>query len=58
MTTESVVRKALAEVHDPELKKSIINLGMVRDLQVSDGKVSFALALSSAVMELPAVSRS
>ena len=30
MATESEVRNVLAKVQDPELKKSIIDLGMVR----------------------------
>jgi ATP-binding protein involved in chromosome partitioning len=47
MATESKVRNALAKVQDPELKKSIIDLGMVRHLLVNENKVSFTLALTS-----------
>ena len=40
MATESEVRNALGKVQDPELGQSIVDLGMVRDLQVADGKGS------------------
>jgi hypothetical protein len=45
MATESEARNALAKVQDPELGQSIVDLGMVRDLQVTDGSVTFTLAL-------------
>ncbi len=47
MATESEVRDALGKVQDPELGQSIVDLGMVRDLQVADGKVAFTLALTN-----------
>jgi ATP-binding protein involved in chromosome partitioning len=47
MATESEVRNLLAKIQDPELDKSIVELGMVRDLQVDADKVSFTLALTS-----------
>jgi len=47
MLTESEVRHALAQVQDPELRRSIVDLGMVRDLRVTDGRVSFTLALTT-----------
>lgn len=47
MATESDVRNALAKVLDPELGRSIIELGMVRDLRITDGKVEFTLALTN-----------
>ncbi len=37
----------MGQVQDPELGQSIVALGMVRDLQVSDGRVSFTLALTN-----------
>jgi Mrp family chromosome partitioning ATPase len=52
MVTKSDVRAALARVEDPELKRSIVDLGMVRNLQVMDGKVSFTLALTTAACPL------
>jgi Mrp family chromosome partitioning ATPase len=47
MATESEVRNALAKVQDPELGQSIVDLGMVRDLKVTDGNVAFTLALTN-----------
>ena len=47
MVTETEVRRALAQVQDPELRRSIVDLGMVRDLRVTDGKVAFTLALTT-----------
>ena len=47
MAIEAEVRSALAQVQDPELGRSIVDLGMVRDLKVEDGKVVFTLALTT-----------
>jgi Mrp family chromosome partitioning ATPase len=47
MVTENEVRLALAKVMDPELRRNIVDLGMVRDLRVADGKVAFTLALTT-----------
>ena len=43
---ESDVMNALKRVNDPELNRSIVELGMVRDLVIEDGVVSFTLALT------------
>lgn len=37
---------ALNKVMDPELRRSVVELNMVRDLLVSEGRVSFTLALT------------
>jgi ATP-binding protein involved in chromosome partitioning len=47
MVTESVVRKALEGVMDPELRKSLIELNMVREVQINKGKVDITLALTT-----------
>jgi len=47
MITEIEVRRTLTGVIDPELRRSIVDLGMVRDLRVTDGKVAFTLALTT-----------
>jgi ATP-binding protein involved in chromosome partitioning len=47
MITESEVRRALAGVIDPELRRSIVDLGMVHDLRMADGKVAFTLVLTT-----------
>jgi len=45
--TPQEVMEALRAVMDPELNRSLVDLNMVRDLQVSpDGKVRFTLALT------------
>jgi Mrp family chromosome partitioning ATPase len=47
MTPEEEIRLALSEVMDPEIGRSIVDLEMVRDLRVTNGRVSFALALTT-----------
>ncbi len=47
MPTEHEVQQALARVMDPELGRNIVELGMVRDLSVTDGRVGFTLALTT-----------
>ncbi len=44
--TESDVMAALSRVNDPELHRNVVELGMVRDLSINDGKVAFTLALT------------
>ena len=44
--TESLIIQALRNVTDPEIQRSIVDLNMVRDLKIRDGKVSFTLALT------------
>src|SRR4051794_3145996 len=39
------VRSALAQVNDPVLERSIVDLGIVHDLKVDDGYVAFTLDL-------------
>ena len=41
------LRSALSRVEDPELHKDLISLNMIRDLKVEDGRVSFALVLTT-----------
>lgn len=47
MVTLTQVQKALGGVRDPELGRDIVELGMVRDLKVADGSVSFTMALTA-----------
>ncbi|MEA3376111.1 MAG: Mrp/NBP35 family ATP-binding protein [Anaerolineae bacterium] len=47
MVDESQIIEALKAVQDPELGESIVELGMVHDVEVDDGKVSFTLALTT-----------
>lgn len=47
MVTESKVYQALENVMDPELDKSLIELGMIRQVQVERGQVKITLALTT-----------
>src|SRR5438093_10818064 len=46
VVTREQVLDALRSVEDPELHKSIVDLEMVRDIQVSDGRVSINALLT------------
>lgn len=45
--TESEVREALTKVMDPELGRNLVELGMVRDVEIRDSEVEFTLALTT-----------
>ena len=47
LITETDVRKALESVMDPELHKSLIELGMVRRIRILKGQVDITLALTT-----------
>ena len=47
MVSEPQVRKALEGVMDPELHKSLIELGMVRHVAIEQGRVAITLALTT-----------
>ncbi len=47
MVAEHSVREALKQVLDPELKRSLVDLNMVRDIRVSEGEVRVTLALTT-----------
>ena len=68
--TEKDILKALSQVQDPDLKKDLVTLGMIKNVKVKDGEVSFTIVLTTpacplksklekdskeAVMKLPAV---
>ncbi len=46
MVTEKQVLEALASVMDPELHRSIVELGMVREIQIQDQHVKVVIALT------------
>jgi ATP-binding protein involved in chromosome partitioning len=45
--TEEAVLRALRQVEDPELKRDLVSLGMIKDLKIDQGKVSFTLELTT-----------
>lgn len=47
VATEEAVRRALAEVHDPELPVSITDLGLVRNVTVRGGAVTVGITFTS-----------
>jgi Mrp family chromosome partitioning ATPase len=47
LVTTQQVTDALRKVMDPELGKNIVELGMVRDVAVNEGRVSFTFALTT-----------
>jgi ATP-binding protein involved in chromosome partitioning len=68
--TEKDVLHALSQALDPDLKKDLVTLGMIKDVKVKDGDVSFTIVLTTpacplknklekdsrdAVMKLPGV---
>jgi Mrp family chromosome partitioning ATPase len=47
MVDQTQILEALKFVNDPELKKSLVELGMVHDVEVESGTVRFTLALTT-----------
>lgn len=47
MVEKAQILKALEGVNDPELNKSLVELGMVHDVEIDGGRVSFTLALTT-----------
>jgi ATP-binding protein involved in chromosome partitioning len=41
------VLNALRSVHDPDLKRDIVSLGFVKDVTIDDGRVAFAIELTT-----------
>ncbi|MBI1885171.1 MAG: Mrp/NBP35 family ATP-binding protein [Chloroflexi bacterium] len=46
VSQEDVLR-ALGEIKDPELHRDIVSLGMIRDLRIDDGNVTFKFVLTT-----------
>ena len=44
---EELVREALKDVFDPELRMSIMELGLIYDVEISDGTVNVVYTLTS-----------
>ena len=47
MVSEELVTEALKEVYDPELHYNIVDLGLVYDIDVTDGAVHILMTLTT-----------
>ena len=45
--TKEEILKALGTVEDPDLKKDLVTLNMIKDLSVDDAKISFSVVLTT-----------
>lgn len=45
--SEKDVLHALSQVQDPDLKKDLVTLGMIKDVRINDGEVSFTIVLTT-----------
>src|SRR5687767_8192599 len=45
--TQSDILKALSTVEDPDLKRDLVSLGMIKDVKVESTKVSFTVVLTT-----------
>ncbi len=45
--TEAAVIAALSTVHDPELHRDLVSLGMIRDIAIDGGTVAFTVVLTT-----------
>ncbi|MCJ7490589.1 MAG: Mrp/NBP35 family ATP-binding protein [Dehalococcoidia bacterium] len=45
--TEQAILEALRQVKDPELKRDLVSLNMVRDVSIKDGEVSLRIVLTT-----------
>jgi len=45
--TSADILKTLSTVDDPDLKKDLVTLGMIKDIAISEGKVSFSVVLTT-----------
>jgi ATP-binding protein involved in chromosome partitioning len=54
MATKEAVLHALGQVQDPDLKRDLVSLGMIRDLEVADGEARFRVVLTTPACPLKA----
>jgi ATP-binding protein involved in chromosome partitioning len=47
VVTKEQVIKALSQVQDPELRKDLVTLNMIKDVTINDGKVAFTIELTT-----------
>jgi ATP-binding protein involved in chromosome partitioning len=44
---EQIVLDSLKQIIDPDLRKDIVTLGFIRDLQINGGDISFRIVLTT-----------
>lgn len=47
MITQEAVLKALSRVQEPDLKKDLVTLGMIKDVSIADKKINFTIVLTT-----------
>lgn len=47
MLTQEIVREALKDIYDPELHYNIVDLGLVYDIDIQEGKVKILMTLTT-----------
>lgn len=52
--TRNDVLKALSQVLDPEIKRDLVSLNMIKDVKINDSKVSFTIELTTPACPLKA----
>lgn len=57
MITKELILQALSTVEEPDLKKDLVSLGMVKDIQVGINQVSFTVVLTTPACPLKEVIR-
>ena len=45
--TENDILKALSTVQEPDLKKDLVTLNMVRDIEITNDNISFTIVLTT-----------
>ena len=45
--TQSDILKALSTVEDPDLRRDLVSLNMIKDVRVENGKCSFTVVLTT-----------
>lgn len=58
MISKENVLKALSTVEEPDLKKDLVTLGMVKDIEVGENEVSFTIVLTTPACPLKELIRS
>ena len=49
---QSDILKALSTVEDPDLKRDLVSLNMIRDLKIAPDKISFTVVLTTPAIGL------